>query len=222
MPGTTNVRLLGISLDLESSTPLYQQLSDSLRQLMLSGRLPAGARLPSSRVLAEELNISRTTVRNAFEQLSAEGYLNGTVGSGTRVSDVLPDRALRSPRVSAASNPSRDKVHAVLSQRGQEIVGRASKKVLRDRLGAAFELGRPALDEFPLRVWNRLHSRHRRRVQRDLLGYGEAFGHSPLRKAISDYLQTARSVHCTPAQVVLLSHWQRGVQLGFHVPARSG
>src|SRR5437868_3923325 len=83
-----------IALDCESRTPLYRQLYDSLRRAILAGQLAPGTRLQSTREMAEELNVSRNTVVNAYEQLLAEGYLEGQVGSGTYVSRALPEALL--------------------------------------------------------------------------------------------------------------------------------
>src|SRR5688500_18590619 len=73
-------------------TPLYQQLYAHLQAAILAGELAGGTRLPSTRALAEELRVSRNTVLNAYDQLTAEGYLEGLAGSGTFVARLLPDR----------------------------------------------------------------------------------------------------------------------------------
>src|SRR5215207_6366705 len=78
--------------------PLYQQLYTHLQRAVLTGDLKPGIRLPSTRALAILLNVSRHTVLNAYQQLIAEGYLDGTVGSGTFVARILPDHLLTSPQ----------------------------------------------------------------------------------------------------------------------------
>lgn len=82
--------LPGIGVDRGSSKPLHRQLYESYRDAILEGRLHPGERLPSTRSLAAELRISRTPVLNAFEQLGAEGYLEGRHGSGTYVAGAAP------------------------------------------------------------------------------------------------------------------------------------
>src|SRR6266498_4635544 len=84
------------------SAPLYQALYAHLRAAILSGELKGGMKLPSTRALADELNISRNTVLNAYRQLLAEGYLQGREGSGTFVANVLPESLLT---VSGHSKP---------------------------------------------------------------------------------------------------------------------
>jgi GntR family transcriptional regulator/MocR family aminotransferase len=74
--------LTTIPLDRKLPMPLYRQIYDGVRQMILRGQLSAGARLPSTRDLARELQIARATVQTAFEQLLAEGYLEGKVGWG--------------------------------------------------------------------------------------------------------------------------------------------
>ena len=83
--------LATLALDHTSSIPLYRQLYKGLRQAILTQQLLGGTKLPSTRTLAAELEISRNTVLNAFEQLMAEGYLETQHGSGTYVAQVLPD-----------------------------------------------------------------------------------------------------------------------------------
>lgn len=75
-----------IRIDRDSGTPLYQQVYEAIRNAIQDARLPAGARLPSTRVLAAELSVSRKTVLVAFQQLMDEGLVRGHVGAGTWVS----------------------------------------------------------------------------------------------------------------------------------------
>ncbi|MDQ6827844.1 MAG: winged helix-turn-helix domain-containing protein, partial [Gemmatimonadota bacterium] len=82
-----------LSLDDRSAEPLQRQLYRGLREAILAGRIAPGALVSSTRVLASELSVSRTTVVLAYEQLAAEGYLTSARGSGTRVAAELPARA---------------------------------------------------------------------------------------------------------------------------------
>src|SRR5262245_35407229 len=84
-----------IQLDTRSPLPLYKQLYERLRAAILEGQLERGARLPSTRTLAGELGISRTTTALAYEQLLLEGYLESRVGQGTSVARQLPATLLR-------------------------------------------------------------------------------------------------------------------------------
>src|SRR4051812_38522938 len=94
-----------LDTDATANVPLYRQLYDHLRLAILSGQYTRGAALPSTRLLAENLGMSRTTVINAYEQLLAEGYLEGIVGAGTYVAHELPDNLTASIGVSSADAP---------------------------------------------------------------------------------------------------------------------
>src|SRR5262245_13701959 len=85
----------GLALEPAATLPLYRQLYDRLREAILAGQLAPGVRLPPTRNLAAELNVSRNTVITAFSQLMAEGYLEGNVGRGTFVSRALPEEVLQ-------------------------------------------------------------------------------------------------------------------------------
>src|SRR5215207_5766448 len=80
----------------ELGIPLYQQLYTHLQTAILTGEIKPGIRLPSTCALANQLNISRNTLLNAYQQLIAEGYLDGMVGNGTFVARILPDHLLTS------------------------------------------------------------------------------------------------------------------------------
>lgn len=83
-------------------TPLYQKVYANLRTSILSGELKGGVKLPSTRALAEELNVSRNTILNAYRQLMAEGYIESVQGSGTYVARIAPDD-LFTPQIKNAS-----------------------------------------------------------------------------------------------------------------------
>ena len=121
--GVPAVSLLAIPLDASSPAPLFRQLYDGLRGAILSGSLEPGERLPASRTLAGELGVSRNTVTSAYDQLLAEGYLEGVVGSGTYVTRTLPEDTLS---VSRGSNRGKVVINRPvrLSRRGDRFVTR--------------------------------------------------------------------------------------------------
>src|SRR6266496_2701663 len=86
-----------VSLKSTVAAPIYQQLYDHLRTSILDGRLEKGAKIPSTRLLAAELGVSRNTVLNAYDQLIAEGYIESIEGKGTFVTQVLPEQQLSIP-----------------------------------------------------------------------------------------------------------------------------
>src|SRR5271170_3968135 len=90
-----------------AGVPLYRWLYDELRAAILTGHLRPGARLPATRDLAAQYGLSRPTIVTAFEQLQAEGYVEGKTGSGTYVSQTLPDELLQAPRAKSTSGTRR-------------------------------------------------------------------------------------------------------------------
>src|SRR6476659_6708555 len=143
------------NLDPASHVPLYRQLYIEMRDAILERQLSAGYRLPSTRVMADQLHLSRNTVMNAFEQLLAEGYLEGKVGDGTYVASTLPEDLLH-VRLDATQRTSTPASNRKLSRRG------AALSIRRENLAPdfgeprAFRQGLPALDEFPLKLWSQL------------------------------------------------------------------
>ncbi|HEX2172848.1 MAG TPA: winged helix-turn-helix domain-containing protein, partial [Dehalococcoidia bacterium] len=109
--------LPAIRLDLNSAVPLHRQIYEGVRVAILGGQLTARTRLPSTRDLAAALGVSRNTILGAFDQLIAEGYLEGQVGSGTYVARSLPDEML-AVRAAAPERPASDPVESPLSRRG--------------------------------------------------------------------------------------------------------
>src|SRR5258706_10066701 len=113
---------LMVRIDGRSRVGLQQQIYAAVRRGILSNVIKSGTRLPSSRALAEDLCVSRTTTLLAYEQLTAEGYLTTRYGSGTFVADEIPDDLART---TAARRPSAAK-HPPLSRRGTVMAGMPS------------------------------------------------------------------------------------------------
>ena len=202
--------LSGIVLDQAQPQPLYRQLYESVRQLVLSGQLIGGTRLPPTRALSEELKVSRNTVVNAFEQLIAEGYLEGRTGAGTYVSDVLPESILQVVSIETQQANERETGTAVLSRRSQHLTAYALRKWMPTRL---FRPGMPETDLFPFNIWRKLMSQHWQQPEAVALGYGPTGGYMPLRQAIARYLRTARGVRCQAEQVIIVSGCQQALNL---------
>src|SRR5262249_36110564 len=153
------------------------------------GSLAPGSKLPSSRALAVELGAARNTIVNAYDQLLAEGYLKGKLGSGTYVSQSLPEH-----RLQAATNTSRPRTRTGpkpdLSRRGQALAAIPSPLTREQEPAAPFRHGLPAVDAFPFDLWGRLTARCWRTRPSHLLTYGDSAGYRPLREAIAGYLGT--------------------------------
>jgi GntR family transcriptional regulator/MocR family aminotransferase len=211
-PGFVNP--LPIVLDRASATPLYRQVYEGYRAAIVERRLRPGDRLPSTRSLAAELGISRLPVVNAFEQLVAEGYCEGLVGSGTFVARSLSGETLASD--ASRSRPGKS------PRPGERALSRTSARLLRTRapwLGqfGPFRVGDVAIGEFPLKVWSQLLARAGRTLKPAQLRYGDAMGYRPLREAIAAYLRAARSARCEAEQVMIVSGSQQALTIAARV-----
>src|SRR5262245_35156272 len=166
-----------IRIDPRSGTGLQQQIYASIRRAILDGVAAPGVQLASSRALASDLCVSRTTTLLAYEQLIAEGYVTSRHGSGTFVAQVLPDDSapLRAPRRAARLN------HPPLSKRGAALAATSAPPQRMPGPSRPFRLGAPALDLFPHRVWSQLVNRRLRSITVAQLDYSDPAGFEGLR-----------------------------------------
>lgn len=196
-----------------SGAPAYKWLYAALRDQIVTGLLRPGARLPATRDLAKHFALSRGTVMSSFDQLKAEGYIEGSVGSGTYVSMVLPDDLLE-------VGAKRGEKLAATQRRKRRVSSYAQRASIFPNLEArpsrAFRTNLPALDLFPTTLWAQVASRRLRRVSMNLLLGCDPMGYRPLREEIASYLAMSRGVRCAPEQVAILS----GVQEALDVVAR--
>jgi GntR family transcriptional regulator/MocR family aminotransferase len=181
------IRSPNLFVELDRSRPrgLRAQVEQGLRDAIRSGRLAPGARLPSSRALAEDLGVTRGLVVAAYEQLTAEGYLDSRQGSGTIVS---PELVPTDPQPRRATVP-------------------ATPPLL------SFTPAHPDLRLFPRRAWARAFQSVWQTMPDDLLGYGDPMGLPVLRSALADYLGRVRGVACEPGQVVICSGISQAFEL---------
>jgi GntR family transcriptional regulator/MocR family aminotransferase len=202
-------RLVFVRIDPRQPESLQFQIYEHIRRAILGGSLAPGTRLPSSRALAADLGLSRITTVLAFEHLAAEGYVTSRTGTGTFVSRELPETLARTP---VRSDP-RGLQHPPLSRRGLTL---SQVPPIVTKLGGApraFRIGTPALDRFPFQIWNRLVSRHMRRLTARQLDYGDPAGLHALRSAIADYVSRARGTSCTADQVIVVAGAQQALGL---------
>jgi GntR family transcriptional regulator / MocR family aminotransferase len=195
-----------VILDRGGGHPLYRQIEKQLRDAIVDGRLRPGARLPPVRRLAEELEVGRITVITAYEQLAAEGYIAGRVGSGTRVADHLPEEALH-----ASSARARLRL-AMRHQNGwgssPAITERALSMVGRARGGSSvpfdFGIRPPGMDMLPRQTWERLYRRAwTHQLDSDAGQRARPSGDILLRRAIAEYLGVTRGMRCEGEDVVI-------------------
>ena len=153
----------------------------------------AAERLPSSRLLADELSVSRVTVTTAFDQLISEGYAEGRHGSGVYVAADLPDYTLSKDRGT----------HDAIDDDDLPV----------PKLPVPFETSAPDLVNFPHREWARLIDQVWRSPKPALLARPDPFGWGPLRRAIASHLSDWRGVQCAPSQIVITSGLVDAVEL---------
>ncbi len=203
-----------IRIDPRARGALQQQIYSGIRKAILDGVVEPGTRLPSSRALAADLGVSRTTSLLALDQLLAEGYLTTRHGSGTFVALELPDDL---PRTRIAARPARAPRHPPLSRRGAAL---AATRPSARRAGIPvrpFRIGTPALDLFPVRLWSQLWNRRLRSASASQLDYGDGVGLPALREAIAAHVRAARGTQCEPDQVYVVAGSQRAMELIFHL-----
>ena len=198
-----------VRLDRRQRAPLQSQLYWQIRELVISGQLISGIRLPSTRDLVRQLGVSRNTIVNALDRLVSEGYLNSRVGSGVYVSDLKTSEWVKGPDLDlpvVSVEPLRISRLAHLS--ALSIAPSYSSKKTRP-----FHPCQPALDIFPLRNWNRARSHALRLLSRELLIEVEPAGFQRLRRTLSTYLREARGVRCSAEQIIITAGTQQGLSL---------
>jgi GntR family transcriptional regulator/MocR family aminotransferase len=206
-----------IALDPNGDLPIYRQLYEWFRGAIVSGQLRPGQRVPSTRNLAAELNVSRIPVSSAYEQLRAEGYLETFVGAGTCVVRSIPADALTPVfgKIRGASRRvSRSNAPRLVSRRVELM--RVPAQTWSNKL-VAFRVNLPALEHFPTEIWSKLVNRYSRRATRQSMAYGDAMGYLPLREAIAEYLGAVRAVRCKPSQILVTTGSQQALQLSAQV-----
>jgi GntR family transcriptional regulator/MocR family aminotransferase len=195
-----------IDLARSAADPLHLQIARQIKAAVLSGKLSPRSRIPSSRLLAEDLGVSRNTVITALDQLKAEGYLDSAPGSAVRVADMGKADLARA----ASAGATRVFEHR-LAQRWRKAL-RAVPGAPRDA-PAPFRPGIPALDLFPHDLWGRLLRRASRHLDRDTANYANMSGHPRFRDVLCQLLVETRGVVAEPEQIIVTSSARGGLSL---------
>ncbi|ANE46322.1 GntR family transcriptional regulator [Paenibacillus swuensis] len=182
------------SIDSEGDIPMFRQVFEAFRESILTGKMPAGYKLPSTRELAAELHISRNVILEAYELLLAEGYITGRSGAGTYVAEGTQLRSYSpmEPVLSFASKPE-------------------SEESERDLI--SFRTGLPAVDLFPMKKWGTILQSVCMDATAANLGYGDSCGVPELRLVLAEHLWKTRGVICRPEQIVITSGAVQALQL---------
>ncbi len=190
-------------LDPASPDPFYRQIYDRFRGAITSGALKPGDRIPSARALMQELGLARGTVEAAYALLGAEGYVQARGQAGTIVTPGLKPRM----PVALPTPPSRSGIAAA---------GFRPDSIL------PFQMGLPALDAFPRKIWARLGARCVRATQPQDMAHPSVHGLQDLRAEIAAYLQVSRGIACAPSQVFVTSGYRHTMALVAHALLKEG
>ncbi|MCR2802729.1 MocR-like pyridoxine biosynthesis transcription factor PdxR [Paenibacillus soyae] len=190
--------MYGISIDRRAELSVTRQICDLLRQMIESGRLPAGTRLLPTRVLAKEWGIARNGIIEVYEQLTAEGYLEGRVGAGTYVAEGITPV----PRKSEAPAPAPSKAALSDGVRTRDLIDFAS--------------GVPDDESFPRSAWAKELRYAAESISEDSLGYGSIQGSMELREVIRDYVFRTKGIICEADQIIIVSGASEAIMLIAH------
>lgn len=190
-------------LDPKVATPFYRQIYDRFRSAIASGVLMPGDRIPSARALTKELGLARGTIDAAYSLLAAEGYIQACGQAGTI---VTPGLKLRTPIANPMPQPNN---------------GIASASFRPDSI-LPFQMGLPALDAFPRKIWARLGARCVRSMQPSDMVHPAVYGLPALRAQIAAYLQVSRGINCSPSQIFVTSGYRHSIELIAHALLKAG
>lgn len=182
-----------LSLQKDSSISLARQLYTEMKSYILNGILKPNEKLPSTRKLAKDLNVSRNVVVEAYDQLIAEGFLYSIEGSGTYVLEGLRYQKVNIPD-SAAKIQS-------------DLLYPSAKEDI------SFRAGVPDLHLIPIEKWGKLYKEVTQTLAPEQLDYQNSFGMYELRLELAKYLQRARGVITTPAHIIITN----GAAQAFHL-----
>ena len=204
---TSSIPELLLTIDREGSVALHRQLERALQDAIRSGRLGPGAALPSTRSLSEELSVSRGVVVEAFEQLTAEGYLESRPGGKTRVASRVPEAA-------GPARARRDRSHDIDPVPDESIVLPTHAF---NRLRFDFSFGRPDVTTFPRQTWLRSLKRVLNEAPAEELSYLDGRGSLVLRQALASYLNRVRATDATPGRVIITNGFAQAQRLVLQV-----
>ncbi|WP_020206931.1 PLP-dependent aminotransferase family protein [Cupriavidus sp. WS] len=180
-------------LDPAAAAPFYRQIYERFRGAITSGLLKPGDRIPSVRALTQELGLARGTIETAYSLLAAEGYIQARGQAGTIVTPGLK----LPPAGGAMPPPGTD----------------APETSFRPDSVLPFQMGLPALDMFPRKIWARLGAQCVRAMQPSDMAHPSVYGLPGLRAEIAAYLQVSRGIHCAASQVFVTSGYRHTMQL---------
>lgn len=196
-----------LKIDSNINTPIYLQIYQRINEGIKSGQLKAGQRLPAVRVLASELNVARGTIELAYQLLVSEGLLETKGAKGTFISQTIKNLPI---------NKFKDPEDLYLEEKASNkavLVNNRSKRNFSDYTVLAFQLGIPALDAFPHKLWARISAKILRDSHFNLLSYPDVQGLKQLREGLARYLMISRGIDCSPEQIFISFGHRASLQL---------
>jgi len=203
-----------IAVNRKGAKALHRQIYDAYRAAIVDGRLRPGQRIPSTRVLASEIRVSRFPVLNAYAQLLAEGYFESHVGAGTVIASSLPEQLTSSKPAGSPHPPTSCGPRPVA--RRSSVLPPTVRFPWMQNMGA-FRVGQVAFEQFPLGVWSNLVARRCRSSDAHAFHYGDQMGSMAFRETIANYLRTARSLRCEAEQVMIVGGSQQALEISARV-----
>lgn len=201
---------MSIAFTKNGDLPIYVQISNWMKDAIKTGQLASGEKLPSTRVFADELGVSRNTVLQVFEGLTQEGFLTSRVGAGTFISNEA--QALLSPDWEGANEDNGPRYpFRSLSRRGKSLLASATGEF--SERPTPFMPDLPDLREFPIRTWLRLLNETSGRLTGQILAEASNAGYEPLRRAVAQHLNASRGVSCDYRQIIITTGSQQGLDL---------
>lgn len=201
---------MAVSFDKDGDTPIYMQISNWMKDAIRAGLLSAGEKLPSTRVFADEIGVSRNTVLQVFETLTQEGFLTSRVGAGTFIAELAHELAGPEHEVVSSDNSPRYPFRS-LSRRGKNLLASATGEFT--ERPTPFMPDLPDLREFPIKTWLRLLNETSGRLTGQILADASSAGYEPLRRAIAQHLKASRGVSCEYQQIIVTTGSQQGLDL---------
>lgn len=214
---TPQILLTFINIHKKPGRTINSQLYEQLKNGIFEGMLRPGDRMPSSREMSKELAISRNIVLQVFEQLEREGFFEAKTGSGTFISR----------NVDKFSYPKRQMARPAQKQERYMARPYGLNNVFKGHVSdlepiRPFQVSAPLLSEFPFPAWARISANVHKNMASLHLGYDDAQGYLPLRKALSDHLRISRSINCDPDNMVIVNSSRQALHLASEMLLNKG
>src|ERR1700722_2711504 len=214
---TPQILVTFISIRKNSGKSIQRQLYEQLKNGIYEGMLRHGDRLPSSREMSAELKISRNSVLQVFEQMKLEGFFESKTGAGTYICSNTANFPFSKTKL---SRTDQNQEHHIANPDGLHDSYKGHVNAL--EAIHPFQQSFPLIKEFPFAEWSRISAKVHRNIDLLHLGYDDAQGYLPLRKALSDHLRISRSINCGPENILIVNGSRQALNLAAEMLLRKG